>query len=172
MHFLLYACFHIGEAIYATSGKSLPLSNSSLLRTQGRSGSGRLHQQRVGSGMTSSSSASSNSNNTNAEQRSREREREQQQHREREQREMDEQIVKDGMPALLLHLHSGKSRNCLCIFYFYFPLARNIFIFFEFHLRSPETISKQFIFIMIFYYLIKNIVPYLVYKFCYAYHFL
>lgn len=82
-----------------------PLSNSSLLRTQGRSGSGRLHQPRV-SGMTSSSSASSNSNNNNAE-RSREREQQQQQ-RDREQHELDEQMLKDGMPALLLQLHSGK----------------------------------------------------------------
>lgn len=75
----------------------MPLSNSSLLRANGRNSSSGRHNQTRGSGMTSSSSASSNSNN-NAER-----------NREREQRERDleEQMLQDNRPALLLQLHSG-----------------------------------------------------------------
>lgn len=96
---LIFPITHIfsGDAIYATSGKTMPLSNSSLLRANGRNGSSSRHHQTRGSGMTSSSSASSNSNN-NAER-----------NREREQRERDleEQMLQDSRPALLLQLQSG-----------------------------------------------------------------
>lgn len=108
-----------GEAIYATSGKSMPISNSTLLRTTGRSGSsgggggggsGRHHQR--GSGMTSSSSASSNSNNNLERNREREQQREQQREREREQRERERELDKEDLlmqenrPTLLLQLHN------------------------------------------------------------------
>lgn len=74
----------------------MPLSNSSLLRANGRNGSGRHHQTR-GSGMTSSSSASSNSNNNLERNRD----------REQRERDLEEQMLQDNRPALLLQLHSG-----------------------------------------------------------------
>lgn len=58
-NYLIIFFFSIGEAIYASTGKSVPMSNSTLLRTSGRS----ARHSRGGGGMTSSSSASSNSNN-------------------------------------------------------------------------------------------------------------
>ena len=116
LKFLYY--FVLGDAIYASSniggssnngigiiganggdrssGKTLPLSNSTLLRT-GRTVSSR-HLSR-GSGMTSSSSASSNSNNNNVE-RNRDRE-----HKEKE------ELLKDNRPTLL-SLQNGKF--CFC----------------------------------------------------------
>lgn len=84
-----------GEAIYAATGKSMPMSNSTLLRTNGRGTVNNRHH-RAGSGMTSSSSASSNSNNNH-------------ERNNRENRESKDDL-KDNRPTRL-QLQTGK-----CIF--------------------------------------------------------
>lgn len=96
VYFLIIYFISKGEAIYASTGKSVPMSNSTLLRTSGRS----ARHSRGGGGMTSSSSASSNSNNNL------ERYRESRENRDQK----DKDDIKDSHRPTRLLLQNGKWR--------------------------------------------------------------